>query len=40
MVARLLTRIQAWVVVLILSLTQKIPFPLLDLSFPSVNKGG
>ena len=35
-----LTGIQeAWVVVLILSLTQTVPFPLLDLGFPSVNKG-
>lgn len=30
----------AWVVVLIVSLTLKIPFPSLGLSFPSVNEGG
>lgn len=40
MVGRHLSGIQAaWVVVLIPSVTQKIPFPFLDLSFPSVNKG-
>lgn len=36
-----LTSIQeAWVVALIVSLTLKIPFPSLGLSFPSVNEGG
>lgn len=41
MVGRHLMRIQAaWVVVLVLSLTQKTPFPIMGPSFPSASKGG